>query len=224
MGNKVSLKDLYKIEKVVTIKDEKTGNESDICLRIVSDSGREDAIKHANKEKADLAKKLVDKDSPEYFALKEQVKNSPASTLEIKIKVIKESLVGDKVYLSLRANDKYKEMDDSELADNEEFQNSYLEERNKLAKIYFDKLNKSEENLRKELTDLQLKSMLNSFFMHSFNEKILVHAIRNPEDSSKRFFDSIEEMKDNSFGNSYVQLIEEYYGLSGNKTENDIKN
>jgi len=222
--SKISIKDLYKIEKVVTVKDEKTGNEADVCLRIISDSGREDAIRYANKEKAELAKKLEDKDSPEYFALKEQIKNSPVDTLELKIKIIKESLVGDEAYLALRADDKYKELDDGELSDSEDFQDAYLKERSKIADEYLEKLDKNENNLRKELMDLQLKSMLNSFFMHSFNEKILVHAIRDPEDSSKRLFDSVEKMKDNFFGDSYVQLIEKYYGLSGNKTENDIKN
>ena len=221
---KISIKDLYKIEKVVTVKDEKTGNEADVCLRIISDSGREDAIRYANKEKTELAKKLEDKDSPEYFALKEQIVNSPMDTLELKIKIIKESLVSDKVYLALRANDKYKELEDGELADSEDFQDTYLKERSKIADEYFKQLDKSENNLRKELMDLQIKSMLNSFFMHSFNEKILVHAIRDSEDSSKRLFDSVEKMKDNFFGDSYVQLVAKYYGLSGNKTENDIKN
>ena len=224
MGKKVSITDLYKIEKTVIIEDKDTDKEADVLLRIISDNSKEEVIRYANEKKVELANKLKDKSSVERISLEEMVVNAPINTLELKLDLLKQQLIQNEVYLELRLNDKYKDLMDSEIEDNEEFNKDYTELKKKRAEEYLASLDKSEDNLRRELRDLNIKVMLNSFHTHSFNEMTLAHAIRNPEDPSKRLFNSVAEMKDNIFGDTYMQLIDKYYSLRGNMSENDVKN
>jgi len=224
MGKKVSITDLYKIEKTVIIEDKDTDKEADVLLRIISDNSKEEVIRYANEKKVELANKLKDKSSVERISLEEMVVNAPINTLELKLDLLKQQLIQNEVYLELRLNDKYKDLMDSEIEDNEEFNKDYTELKKKRAEEYLASLDKNEANLRKELRDLNIKVLLNSFHTHSFNEMTLAHAIRNPEDPSKRLFNSVSEMKDNIFGDTYMQLIDKYYSLRGNMSENDVKN
>ncbi len=219
MGDKVSIRELYKIQKKVTLKDN-SGNEADVIIRVVPSSVKREALKLAKKERASYKRKLAAKDSDEALLLEEEIESLSVEDLQRELSIFKEIDIKNELYPEIADKDIYKDCND--LDSNEKFNKELDSAVEKQMKKYNSNLSHDENELRRLVRDIRARIMLDSFFLQSFNETIILHALRNPDNPDEKIFKDIDEMMENLHGGLFMELIGEYFSLD-NKSGDDVK-
>lgn len=222
MGKKVSIKDLYKIEKKVTVTDD-SDREAEVVLRIISDGARAEALDAANESRAELKRKLDDPNSKESILMAEDLDAMPIENIKRHIGILKRRVFYEELFIPLRGSKKYSDKSNKELGEDEEFQKALNSAVDEELEKYNKKIKDDEESLKRELKSLRVDLALDSCHLKGFNEVSMLNAIRDPEDSNKRLFDSVEEMRGSFFGDTYIKLMNAYYSLD-DKTGDEVKN
>lgn len=212
MANKIDIRDLYRIRRTVFIDDGR-GNNAEVILQTVSQAAKEKAIEMATEKKAKIQAKFEDVNSDVSIVLNSSFKEATIDSLVDDIVALDFSIL-------LEVEDK---LSKKEIDKNSE---NYQEEYNKIFKQESEKVKKnilklSDKEIIEKAKKIRGNFMAESYFLKAFNEVILFNAIRG--ESGDKLFSSLEEMNDNLYGNTFNQLVEEYYKLD-NKKADEIKN
>lgn len=210
MGNKVSLRDLYKVEKVVTIADD-YGNEADVTLRVVPNSVKRESIDYANEKRVEMLKRLKDRESKESLLIDESLNKLTDIDAKDELAICQRARIFQAVYESAASLDEFKDIED--LENNKEFSKKVEEKLDADVEDYRKSLTTNREELIGELRQIRHDAVLNSFFIANFWEYLIFHAVRDTADPTKTYFESVEDMRSGVFGKTYQILQDEYNSL-----------
>lgn len=223
MYEEVGIDQLFKVSDEITVTDEVNKKKAKVHLRILSDIEKRKASDYATAKRAELKRKLDDKNSDEAVLLDESIAKKALDAVKIEIMFSKKRSIYKDVFQAVRETKKYAEKTDDALFADEKFAEVMEKELEGAVEKYLKSLGEDEGKLKKVLRSLSIDFMLDAFYMRNYNEKMIQQALRDPKDVTKCIFNDVDSMMGSFFGTSYKQLVDSYYALV-KLTDRDLKN